>query len=55
MTPKPGLSKLKRKSRLQARIRANCCEFHGLTKAELEDHVKGIERVILKARRRAGV
>ena len=45
----------KRESRLRARIRANCCEFHGLTDAQMEAHVRGIEQVVLKARRRNGV
>jgi hypothetical protein len=35
--------------RLLARIRANCCEFHGLTPRQRQDHIEGIARIVEQA------
>jgi len=35
---------------LRSRIRDACCEFHGLTPAQLERHIYGIVKVIERAR-----
>jgi hypothetical protein len=35
---------------LEARVRANCCPYHGLTPGQFEKHIAGILRMINQAR-----